>query len=142
MQPIVSACPLRRKPSSITVSPSSEPVSAEPKNYLNRASDGWHLAWPQPAENVALFDRDGRTLAQLGGAPVSDFVGRFQWWNRLIGNPAGYVPGGSPVQQLEFDLPALELLSIGPNWLRGWETPFFLTLVAVSILIKVVFRIE
>ena len=50
--------------------------------------------------------------------------------------------GSSPVQQLDFNLPALELLSIGPNWLRGWETPFFLTLVAVSILIKVVFRIE
>jgi hypothetical protein len=134
--------PAPREAVVVAVSPTSEPVGAQPQNHLARSGDGWQLAWPQPGKTVTLLDRGGRTLARLSGAPGSDFVEPFQWWNRLIGNPAGFIPAGSPVQRLEFRLPALEVVSIGPAWVRGWETPFFLTLIIVSIVIKVVFRIE
>lgn len=126
----------------VTVSPSSEPVSAEPDDSLTRAGDAWQLNWPQAEKSVALRDRTGRTLAQVGGQPRSRIVEPFQWWNRLIGNPAGYIPSGSPVQRLEFHFSEADILSIGPAWLRGWEAPFFLALISVSILLKVVFRIE
>ena len=126
----------------VTVSPADETISAEPIHSLVRASDVWELTWPPAGETVALRDRTGRKLAQLGGQPGSQIVEPFQWWNRLFGNPAGYLPAGSPVQRLELDLTEAEILSIGPAWLRGWEAPFFLTLIAVSILLKVVFRIE
>jgi hypothetical protein len=126
----------------VTVSPASESIAAEPDDSLTRAGDDWQLTWPPAGKEVELRDRSGRTLARLGGRPGSDIVESFRWWNRLIGNPAGYIPAGSPVRRLEFHLAQAEILSIGPAWLRGWEAPFFLTLIAVSILLKVVFRIE
>jgi hypothetical protein len=126
----------------VTVLPAGESISAKPEDHLRRLSDGWRLSWPHPGNSVMLLDRGGRTVARLGGAPRSDFVERFRWWNRLIGNPAGYVPASSPVQHIGFRLPKREILPVGPPWLRGWETPFFLALIIVSVAIKLVFGIE
>lgn len=126
----------------VTVSPANEPVSADPDASLTRAGDAWQITWPPDGQAVELRDRSGKSLALLGSRPGSDVVEPYLWWNRLIGNPAGYIPSGSPVQRLEFHFSKAEILSIGPAWLRGWETPFFLALIVVSILLKVVFRIE
>jgi hypothetical protein len=126
----------------LTVSPAGETISAEPVDSLARAGAVWELTWPPAGETLALRDRNGTELAHLGGQPGSKIMEPFRWWNWFIGNPAGYVPAGSPVQRLEFELAEAEVLSLGPAWLRGWETPFFLALIAVSILLKVVFRIE
>jgi hypothetical protein len=134
--------PAPRETIAVAVTPAHESISAAPSNHLTRSGDGWQFAWPRPGETVALLDGGGRTLVRLRGHPGSDFVEPLQWWNWLVGNPAGVIPAGSPVQRLKFRLPALEVLSIGPAWVRGWETPFFLTLMIVSIVIKVVFRIE
>lgn len=126
----------------VTVSPGGEPIVAEPADSISRAGDEWQLAWPAAGEEVELRDRAGVTLARLGGRPRSDIVEPYRWWNRLVGNPSGYIPPGSPVQRLEFRFSQAEITSIGPAWLRGWEAPFFLALIAVSILLKLVFRIE
>jgi hypothetical protein len=134
--------PAPGQPVSVAVSPTTEPIRAEPADALDRSSDGWQIAWPGSGGSVNLLDRHEAPIARLSGPPGSHVVEPFQWWNRLIGNPAGYIPAGSPVERLEFRLPARELLPIGPAWMRGWEMPFFLTLIIVSILIKVVFRIE
>ena len=134
--------PAPRETIVVTVSPGGEPISAEPDDSLTRAGDAWQLYWPRVGNSVALRDRNGGMLVQLGDPPGSNIVEPFQWWNRLIGNPAGYIPAGSPVQRLEFHFSEAEILSIGPAWLRGWEAPFFLALISVSILLKVVFRIE
>jgi hypothetical protein len=134
--------PAPRETIVVTVSPSSEPISAEPDDSLTRAGDAWQLSWPQAGSRVALRDQTGRTLAHPGDQAGSRIVEPFQWWDRLIGNPAGYIPSGSPIQRLEFHFSEAEILSIGPAWLRGWEAPFFLALIGVSVLLKVVFRIE
>jgi hypothetical protein len=126
----------------VSVSPASEPISADPDDSLTRAAGAWQVSWPPVGQAVELRDRSGRTLARLGTHPGSDVVEPYLWWNRLIGNPAGYIPAGSPVERLEFNFSKAEILSIGPAWLRGWEAPFFLALIVVSILLKVVFRIE
>jgi hypothetical protein len=34
------------------------------------------------------------------------------------------------------------LHEVGPPWIRGWATPFFVSLILLSIAIKLVFRIE
>lgn len=69
-------------------------------------------------------------------------IGHQQWWNILIGNPAGYLPANSPIEQIRFDLPAQEIIHFGPNWARGWELTFFVMLIVVSVAIKKGFRIE
>jgi hypothetical protein len=64
------------------------------------------------------------------------------WWNSLIGNPAGYLPDDTPVTQLRFALQSQEILSAGPDWARGWELTFFISLLLGSLAIKKGFRIE
>lgn len=74
-------------------------------------------------------------------APVP-VIGHKQWWNTLIGNPAGYLPDDTAIQQIRFDLPPQEIISVGPSWARGWELTFFVMLILVSLAIKKGFRIE
>ena len=65
-----------------------------------------------------------------------------QWWNALVGNPAGYLPEHSKIDRVEINVPRQEFLRFGPSWLRGWEFLFLTVLVVASIIIKVVFRIK
>lgn len=126
----------------VSVSPDAETIAAAPADSLQKHGDVWDLTWPAATDQVVVFDRAGATLTSLERKPASDVVERFYWLNRLIGNPLGYIPQDSSVDRLEFALPRFEVLAIGPPWLRGWEAPFFVTLILTSILIKVVFRIE
>jgi hypothetical protein len=73
-------------------------------------------------------------------APVT-VLHKTQWWNVLVANPLGYLPPDSPLDRVEIDLPRRELLPFGPWWLRTWEFVFFTTLVAVSLVIKMLFRL-
>lgn len=74
-------------------------------------------------------------------APVP-VIHKWQWWNALLGNPGGYLPEHTMVDRIEVALPGKKYLGFGPQWLRGWEAPFFGTLITVSIGIKILFRIE
>jgi hypothetical protein len=126
----------------VEVSPASEIIQALPTSALDQEVDGWEVHWPRSGSTIELRDRQAAGLTVLGAPPGSDVVERRQWWNALIGNPMGYLPEASPIDRLEFDFKSLELHGIGPAWLRGWEAPFFLSLIVLSILIKVLFRIE
>lgn len=134
--------PAANEPVRVSVSPSGEPISAVPASALTRTIDGWQIQWPKAGDVIVLYDRSGSQIARLHGIPGHDTIEPHTWWNRLIGNPMGYVPGATPVRKLHFELTALELHGVGPPWTRGWETPFFLTLIIFSIAIKVAFRIE
>ena len=78
----------------------------------------------------------------VGDDPASAVIERRHWWNALVGNPLGYLPQATPISRIDFGFSELELLNAGPAWMRGWPFAFFLVLVIVSILIKVIFRIE
>jgi hypothetical protein len=102
---------------------------------------------PRPGQEGApahleIADAAGRTIGDLDlAAPVST-VHKREWWNGLIGNPAGYLPEEWAVERVEIDLPRTEYLSFGPWWLRSWEAVFFATLLACSVAIKLAFRIQ
>ncbi len=64
------------------------------------------------------------------------------WWNTLIGNPLGYLQPDGAITSIEMGLPHKRYLSFGPEWLRGWETPFVGALLLGSIFLKYAFRIR
>lgn len=74
-------------------------------------------------------------------APIPT-VHRRRWWNLLIGNPVGYLPTAAAVDEVNVQLPRHRVLPFGPDWLAGWEVPFFMALIVSSLIIKTVFRIE
>jgi hypothetical protein len=67
---------------------------------------------------------------------------KHQWWNVLIGNPAGYLPDQLGVKRVDLDLPPKVYLPFGPTWLHGWEAVFFAGLFVTALAIKIGFRIH
>jgi len=107
----------------------------------------WKLAWPMPAMPAHLRARIGpdhraSALATLPLENPSPVLHKRHWWNALIANPAGYLPDDSPIARLRIDLPQLEVLPLGPGWMRGWMFFYFLILVVAAIALKVRWRIH
>jgi len=96
----------------------------------------------EPHREIVVIDPSGEVLHRLPWqAPVSTIHKR-EWWNALLGNPAGYLPDGGPLERIDLDIPAKEYLPIGPAWLKAWYVLFFGVLLAASLAIKVSARIE
>jgi hypothetical protein len=97
---------------------------------------------PAAEHQIVVTDQEGRVIERIPmAAPVSTIHKR-QWWNSLIGNPAGYLPDQAAVDRVELDLPERQYLSIGPTWLRAWYVVFFASLLVGSLAIKFAWRIE
>lgn len=113
-------------------------VRAVPQQFQAR----WRGGDGRQRPGILVTDSAGRAVGEIPlSAPVPTLHKR-QWWNVLIGNPAGYLSDESGPDRVEIDLPSPDYLSFGPAWMRGWETVFFSTLLVGSLLIKIVFRIE
>ena len=102
----------------------------------------WIIAWPERSGTLELIDSDGSVLLALPTpAPVSTFHQR-QWWNALVGNPAGYLPDPGHVAEVRLGLPQLEFLPFGPDWLRGWMGLFFGIAIITSLALKFAWRLH
>lgn len=101
----------------------------------------WTVNWPDAGGSAALLDAGGQVLLTLPPRAPVGVVHQRRWWNVLLGNPAGYLPPG-PVDAVEIGLPQQEYLPFGPDWLRGWIPLFFAVMIAVSLLLKVLWRLH
>jgi hypothetical protein len=99
-------------------------------------------AGPRPAPGVRVADDAGRLIRDVPLAAPVTVVHKRQWWNLLLGNPAGYLPDDARIKRIEVDLPRREYVPVGPSWARTWEAVFFTVLIACSLAIKIGFRIE
>lgn len=100
----------------------------------------WTVAWPDAGAPLELRDADQRLLTLPLAAPAG-VVHQRRWWNSLLGNPAGYLPPGA-VDAVDIALPARSYLPFGPAWLRGWMPLFFAVVLAVSLLLKLAWRLH
>jgi hypothetical protein len=69
-------------------------------------------------------------------------VHRRAWWNALIENPLGYLPDNGPIAQVEIGLPIQRFITMGPDWVHGWEVPFIAAMLVGSITLKALFSIR
>jgi hypothetical protein len=97
---------------------------------------------PAAAPHVVIVDDSDRILTDIPLVEPVPMVHKRQWWNALFGNPAGYLPPQSPVDRVDIELPRKHYLLVGPGWMRGWETVFLVPLLATSVALKVLVRIE
>lgn len=73
--------------------------------------------WPSATTPIRV---DGETVAHAPWSGSSGVLHSRQWWNRLIGNPAGYLPQSAGNLQIFVSFPARSLLPFGPAWLGHW----------------------
>ncbi|HJT13682.1 MAG TPA: hypothetical protein VJ790_13765 [Dongiaceae bacterium] len=107
-------------------------VSVEPATY----SGQW-----QPNGSIEVRDQGGAEVARLTLAQPITQIGKRQWWNTIVGNPAGYLPEQGPIESVTIALPERQYLPIGPQWLRSWLTVALAALVIASLLIMRIARI-
>lgn len=121
--------------------PASEAIGVDtvPESFQARLASGHS---PEAAQQIVVTDAGGRVVDRVPvTAPVATIHKR-QWWNALIGNPAGYLPDQAVLERIELDLPERQYLSVGPPWLRAWYVVFFASLLLGSLAIKLGARIE
>jgi hypothetical protein len=132
-------------PVPVTPAPAGAALAAEPPGALRPGPPGGPaavLAWPAPGAPVALRDAAGAVVYEgLGARPPAATLHKRAWWNALLGNPAGYLAEGAALEEVRLGLPAREVLPLGPGWARGYEPAYFAAVVAVSLLLKALFRI-
>lgn len=92
--------------------------------------------------HIVVRDDAKRPVLDLVLVEPVPVIHKRQWWNTLVANPAGYLPRESSLSSIRISLPRQEFLPYGSDWMRGWETAFFVPLLAASIALKVLIRIE
>jgi hypothetical protein len=107
-------------------------VSVEPASF----SGQW-----QANGSIAVRDQSGAEVARLTLVEPITHIGKHQWWNTIIGNPAGYLPEQGPIDSVTIALPERQYLPVGPDWLRSWLTVALTVLVIASLLIMRIARI-
>lgn len=103
---------------------------------------GWRIAWPAPGQTVRLMAEDGREVFTLPPAAPVPVIHRRRWWNVILGNPIGYLPEEGALDRIEYALPPVIYVDLGPAWLGSWEAIFFTVLLFCSLAIKIGFRIK
>jgi len=109
---------------------------------VDEADHAWRLAWPAAEETATLIAAGGEEILELPPAKPASVVHQRQWWNALIGNPAGYLDPASPAEAVYLDLPKKQMLPFGPAWMRGWEFLYFVLLIIGSLGLKLLWRIH
>jgi hypothetical protein len=93
------------------------------------------------APRIVVSDAAGRPVEEVALKAPVPVLHKRQWWNLLLGNPAGYLPEPGIVEYIELALPVRQYIPVGPDWLRGWEAVLFGTILVASLAIKLAFRI-
>jgi hypothetical protein len=98
------------------------------------SAGSWSVPWPSGDRTLGLVDSDGTVLLELPTREAVSGVHQQRWWNALLGSPAGHLPRPGDVDAVELGLPQTELLSLGPEWMRGWGPLFLVVAVIVFVL--------
>ncbi len=121
----------------ITISPTSESIQFN----ANKTEDGkWQFIWTTNKEYIV--DSKGNNIIYFPLTKAIPILHKQQWWNSLFGNPIGYIPNNSPLEQIDIALPQNKYITIGPEWLHSAEIAFLLFVVICSLTIQFTFRIH
>ena len=91
---------------------------------------------------LRVLDADGLVWESRPDAPPVGVVHKRVWWNALIGNEAGYLRPDAAIDEIRFAFPRKQVLSGLPAWMSAWEFPYFLSLIAAAVALKLAFRIQ
>ncbi|NIJ42383.1 hypothetical protein FHS78_002677 [Parvibaculum indicum] len=122
-------------------SPPQTAVAVEPGTYQATMVRPAAVADTGSDRHVVVREPQGRMILDVPVRAPVPVIEKWQWWNWLLGNPAGYLPDASPVTRVDLSLPRQNVISVGPSWMRGWEFSFFVLLFAFSLIFKKAGRI-
>jgi hypothetical protein len=123
----------------------SEPIRSVPRGAIGQPLPGgrYAIAWPAIDQNIPILDvQTDQELLRLPLRQPLTTIGRRHWWSALVEGPDRIeLPPGTSVSSIEFDLAPLQVLSLGPGWVRSWQTPFLLALSVAALAMKFTIKI-
>jgi hypothetical protein len=135
--------PPNGEPVRLRVEPQAMAVAIEPANRVaGRDGTDWDIT-PSPAGETLTIVAAGVT-AYAGNpfAPPVPEIAKRQWWNALLASEAGYLNPDAGIDLVLIDLPPRRLVGGVPDWLAGWEAPYFLGILVVAVALKFGLKIE
>lgn len=127
----------------VSVAPGEAVLQWPPVLAVAPATNGsYRIVWPREGQSIAVRDRNDLLLFTLPLTAAVPVLHRHGAWNWFIGNPAGYLPAQAAVDVVEFSIPAREIISSGPSWLRHWLFPFLFVLIGWSLWLKARWRLH
>ncbi len=129
-------------PAGSSIQALTEPfVPLQESDGIHRSADQtYSLTWPESGQ-IEIKDLSGDLIISIPSSTPVPMIHKREWWNMLIGNPAGYIDESAPITSVEFTHAPRELFGFGPHWLRSWLVFYFAVLMASAIAIKVKFKI-
>lgn len=126
----------------VTCFPKDEIIESMTAGYPGEEKGVWYVRWRSLEGRLHVVEAPGRIAASLEANAYTPQVHGRKWWNLFLGNPAGYIEDSSRLERMEFDFKRSEYLSLGPEWMRGWEVVFLGAAFIFSVLIKIIFKIQ
>ena len=118
-------------PSTLTIKTNDSSLKSTQVDSIN---------WPASGQTIEILDNNNTIITFP--ITVSSIIHKKQWWNSLIGNPAGYLNDKSQVNRIEFNFKKQEIIGFGPSWMHGWLFVFFFMTFAFSIVFLFLFKIK
>jgi hypothetical protein len=98
--------------------------------------------WPALNNPIDLTNTANNTSIMTFPFTISTIIHKKQWWNSLIGNPAGYLMDDSDINSIGFDFKQQQIIKFGPPWARSWLFIYFFMTFAFSIVFLFLFKIK
>ena len=99
------------------------------------------IIWSDATSPVEIKDTDGNKLLTLPLPTAIPEVTKPSWLTALFPNPIGVLPEETAVDTVHIGLPPRYYTYFGADWMRGFEFWYILSLLIVSLIIKVRFKI-
>jgi len=116
-------------------------------NWVNTArvrwgadDQAWGFNWPADGQELGFLNGD-KSIFNTSADAVVPVIHKKQWWNWLIGNPMGYLPADSNIDQIMFNFKPKTMMTLGPDWLHDWMFPFFMSFLIFSVAFKFIMKI-
>lgn len=99
------------------------------------------IIWPPADSPLPVLDDAGIPLFTLPlPAPIPEIT-KPDWLTALFPNPIGVLPDNTEIESVYMHIPARHYSKFGPDWMRGFEFWYIVSLLVVSLFIKIRFKI-
>lgn len=125
----------------VTTTPEVESIKVEPAKIVKTTSKN-NIKIVPSKETITITIKDEPVFEGNVFDPPVSIIEKYQWWNILIGNPAGYISNSAPIEAITFHFKRKKLFNSPTNWVNGWELTFFLSVFVSTLLAKIILKIQ
>jgi hypothetical protein len=136
------AAPAGGEPVRLRTEPQGVAVAVEPADLLARGGADPAILPPAAGDRLTIVAAGVTAYVGNPFSPPVPAITKRRWWNTLLASEVGYLDPQAGIDEIAFDLPRRRLVGGLPDWIAGWEMPYFLSILVVALGLKLGLKIE